>query len=145
MDFVDNQLDRGTGTIIGRAVAAEPRSDCSRPGCSRGCGCSGSGTYQALLIPDEAVGSDQAQKFVFVVDGENKAQYRHGEDRPAASTACASCARASRRRIGSSSRGMQRARPGRRRSTREERTIAPPADRRPAAGDGRGAARRLAR
>ena len=36
----------------------------------------GSGRYQAILVPDEAIGSDQSQKFVFVVDGESKAAYR---------------------------------------------------------------------
>jgi multidrug efflux system membrane fusion protein len=29
-----------------------------------------------VLVPDEAVGSDQSQKFVFVVDADNRAQYR---------------------------------------------------------------------
>ena len=36
----------------------------------------GSGQYRAILIPDEAVGTDQSQKFVYVVDAQNKAQYR---------------------------------------------------------------------
>src|SRR5262249_56208334 len=36
----------------------------------------GSGHYKALLIPDDAVQSDQAEKFVWVVDGDNKVHYR---------------------------------------------------------------------
>ena len=36
----------------------------------------GSGQYRAILLSDEAIGSDQSQKFVVVVDGEQKAQYR---------------------------------------------------------------------
>ena len=32
--------------------------------------------YQALLVSEEALGTDQGQKFVYVVDKENKAQYR---------------------------------------------------------------------
>ena len=36
----------------------------------------GSGQYRATLLPDEAIGSDQSQKYVFVVDGESKTQYR---------------------------------------------------------------------
>ena len=32
--------------------------------------------YPALLVIDRAVGSDQGQKYVFVLDAENKAQYR---------------------------------------------------------------------
>lgn len=32
--------------------------------------------YQALLVTDEAIGSDQGLKFVYVIDKDNKAQYR---------------------------------------------------------------------
>jgi len=75
MDFVDNQFDRGTGTIIARAVLPNP--DLSLlPGLFARLQLPGSGQYRAILIPDEAVGNDQAQKFVYVVDAENKAQYR---------------------------------------------------------------------
>jgi multidrug efflux pump subunit AcrA (membrane-fusion protein) len=35
----------------------------------------GSARYRALLIPDQAIGSDQDQKFVLVVDGQNKARF----------------------------------------------------------------------
>jgi multidrug efflux system membrane fusion protein len=31
---------------------------------------------QALLVSERAVGTDQSKRFVFVVDGENKAAYR---------------------------------------------------------------------
>jgi RND family efflux transporter MFP subunit len=75
MDFVDNQVDRGTGTIVGRAVLPNP--DLSLlPGLFARLQLPGSGQYRAILIPDEAIGSDQAQKFVYVVDAESKAQYR---------------------------------------------------------------------
>ncbi|TMK13168.1 MAG: efflux RND transporter periplasmic adaptor subunit, partial [Actinobacteria bacterium] len=75
MDFVDNQLDRGTGTIIGRALLPNP--DLSLiPGLFARLRLPGSGEYRAILVPDEAIGSDQSQKFVFVVDGESKAEYR---------------------------------------------------------------------
>jgi RND family efflux transporter MFP subunit len=75
MDFVDNQLDRGTGTIVGRALLPNP--DLSLiPGLFARLRLPGSGQYRAILLPDEAIGSDQSQKFVFVVDGESKAQYR---------------------------------------------------------------------
>jgi RND family efflux transporter MFP subunit len=75
MDFVDNQLDRGTGTIIGRAVLANPDLTLT-PGLFARLRLPGSGTYPAVLLPDAAVLYDQAQKFVFVVDGDDKAQYR---------------------------------------------------------------------
>src|SRR5437899_4349179 len=75
MDFVDNQLDRGTGTIVGRAVLPNP--DLSLiPGMFARLQLPGSGQYQAILLPDEAISSDQSQKFVYVVDGDSKAQYR---------------------------------------------------------------------
>jgi RND family efflux transporter MFP subunit len=75
MDFVDNQVDRGTGTIIGRAVL--PNSDLSLiPGLFARLQLPGSGLYRAILVPDEAIGSDQSQKFVYVVDSEGKAEYR---------------------------------------------------------------------
>jgi RND family efflux transporter MFP subunit len=75
MDFVDNQVDRGTGTIVGRAVLPNPDMSLL-PGLFARLRLPGSGRYRAILLPDEAIGSDQSQKFVFVVDGENKAQYR---------------------------------------------------------------------
>src|SRR5438132_1384565 len=75
MDFVDNQLDRGTGTIVGRALLPNP--DLSLiPGLFARLRLPGSGQYRAILVPDEAISSDQSQKFVFVVDGESKAEYR---------------------------------------------------------------------
>ena len=37
----------------------------------------GSPAYPALLIPDAAIASEQARKYVLVVDGENTAQQRY--------------------------------------------------------------------
>jgi RND family efflux transporter MFP subunit len=75
MDFVDNQLDPGTGTIIGRAVI--PNTDLLlSPGMFVRLRLPGSARHQATLLPDEAVATDLDQKFVWVIDGENKAQYR---------------------------------------------------------------------
>jgi RND family efflux transporter MFP subunit len=75
MDFVDNQIDRGTGTVVARALLPNP--DLSLlPGLFARLQLPGSGQYRAILIPDEAVGTDQSQKFVYVLDAENKAQYR---------------------------------------------------------------------
>jgi len=36
----------------------------------------GSGKYSALLLPDRAFGSDQAEKFVYVVNAEKKVEFR---------------------------------------------------------------------
>jgi RND family efflux transporter MFP subunit len=75
MDFVDNHLDAGTGTIIGRAVLPNPELLYS-PGLFARLRLIGSGNYRALLIPDQALLSDQSQKFVYVVGADGKAEYR---------------------------------------------------------------------
>jgi RND family efflux transporter MFP subunit len=81
MDFVDNRIDADTGTIIGRAVLPNPDLSLT-PGLFARLRLLGSGEYRALLIPDEAVGSDQAQKFVYVVAPDDTAQVRPVEIGP---------------------------------------------------------------
>jgi RND family efflux transporter MFP subunit len=75
MDFVDNQLDPLTGTMVGRAVLPNPDLLLA-PGMFVRLRLAGSGHYQAMLLPDEAVGTDQSQKFVWVVDDAGHVQYR---------------------------------------------------------------------
>jgi len=70
MDFVDNQLDAGTGTIIGRAVVPNPYRQFT-PGLFARLRLPGRGRFRALLVPDEAIASDQARKLVYVVDDQN--------------------------------------------------------------------------
>lgn len=67
MDFVDNQLDPGTGTMIGRAVMPNPYYAFT-PGLFARLRLPGRPRYRAFLIPDEAVVSDQSRKLVYVVD-----------------------------------------------------------------------------
>jgi multidrug efflux system membrane fusion protein len=75
MDFVDNQVNPRTGTIRGRAVF--DNSDGSyTPGLYARLKLVGSKTYDAVLIKDEAVGTDLGKKFVLVMDKDNKASYR---------------------------------------------------------------------
>jgi multidrug efflux system membrane fusion protein len=74
LDFVDNQVDEATGTMRVRGVFANPDHSL-QPGFFARVRVPGSSPYQALLIPDAAIGSDQDQKFVLVVDAQNKAQY----------------------------------------------------------------------
>jgi RND family efflux transporter MFP subunit len=71
MDFVDNRLDPNTGTMRGRAIFPNPDNSFT-PGLFARLRLPGSATYQAVLIPDAAVGSDQAEKFVLVVGKDNK-------------------------------------------------------------------------
>lgn len=67
MDFVDNQLDPGTGTMIGRAILPNPYYTLT-PGLFARLRLPGRARYRALLVPDEAVVSDQTRKLLYVVD-----------------------------------------------------------------------------
>jgi RND family efflux transporter MFP subunit len=70
MDFVDNVIDKSSGTIRGRAVFANPDLVLT-PGMFGRVRVPGSPTYQALLVPDAAIGSEQVRKFVLVVGTDN--------------------------------------------------------------------------
>lgn len=74
--FVDNQLNPATGTLRMRALLANPErrftpglyarvrlADDTRP-------------RRAVLVADRAIGTDQSKRFVLVLDGDGKAQYR---------------------------------------------------------------------
>jgi membrane fusion protein, multidrug efflux system len=66
MDFLDNRLDVSTGTLRGRAVV--PNKDFSiLPGQFGRVRLLGSAPYEALLLPDTAIATDQSRKIVFVV------------------------------------------------------------------------------
>jgi RND family efflux transporter MFP subunit len=76
MDFVDNVIDRSSGTIRGRAVFANPNG-LFTPGMFGRLRVPGSPPYTALLIPDAAIGSEQARKYVLVVDDGSVARQRY--------------------------------------------------------------------
>jgi membrane fusion protein, multidrug efflux system len=66
MDFLDNRLDLSTGTLRSRAVI--PNKDLSiLPGQFGRVRLIGSAPYEALLLPDTAIATDQSRKIVFVV------------------------------------------------------------------------------
>lgn len=70
MDFVENRLDVNTSTIQGRARV--PNRDLSlTPGLFVRVRLQGSGKFNATLIPDEAIGSNLGQKFVYVVNDQS--------------------------------------------------------------------------
>jgi len=75
MDFVDNQLDPTTGTIRGRAVVPNP-DDILTPGLFARVRLLGSGEYDALLIHDMAVLTDQDRKYVYILGANNTAERR---------------------------------------------------------------------
>ena len=76
MDFVDNVIERSSGTIRGRALLANP-DGVFTPGMFGRVRIPGSPPYEALLLPDTAIGSEQVRKFVLVVDGENIARAKY--------------------------------------------------------------------
>ena len=70
MDFLDNRLDLSTGTLRSRAVI--PNKDFSiLPGQFGRVRLIGSAPYEALLLPDTAIATDQSRKIVFVVKDDN--------------------------------------------------------------------------
>lgn len=75
MDFVDNALDVTTGTLQGRAIIPNPDLKLS-PGLFARLRLIGSGRYRAVLLPDSAVGTDQSERFVFVVGAGDKVERR---------------------------------------------------------------------
>ena len=75
MNFVDNRANPQTGTIRGRAVFDNADGSFT-PGLYARLKLVGSGTYSAVLINEEAVGTDLGKKFVLVMDADNKTTYR---------------------------------------------------------------------
>jgi membrane fusion protein, multidrug efflux system len=70
VDFLDNRLDASTGTLRARAVI--PNKDLSiLPGQFGRVRLIASAPYEALLVPDNAIATDQARKIVFVVKDDN--------------------------------------------------------------------------
>jgi len=67
IDFVDNVISTSSGTIRGRAIFANPNG-LFTPGMFGRIRVPGSPPHLALLIPDAAIGSEQARKYVLVVD-----------------------------------------------------------------------------
>lgn len=75
MDFVDNQLNPATGTIRGRAVLPNP-DGVFTPGLFARLRLLGSSEYNALLVNEMAVLTDQDRKYVYIVGPNGGAQRR---------------------------------------------------------------------
>ena len=76
MDFVDNVISPSTGTIRGRALFGNPNGVFT-PGMFARIRVPASPAYEALLVPDVAIGSEQARKFVLAIDKENTARAKY--------------------------------------------------------------------
>jgi RND family efflux transporter MFP subunit len=75
VEFIDNVIDRSTGTIRGRAQFANS-DGLFTPGMFARVQVPASAPYEALMVPDAAIGTEQVRKFVYIVDKENIARQR---------------------------------------------------------------------
>jgi multidrug efflux system membrane fusion protein len=75
VDSVDNRIDSTSGTIRVRARFDNANGQLV-PGLYARVKVGGGAPHQAMMVDDAAVGTDQDKKFVMVVDGDNRAQYR---------------------------------------------------------------------
>ena len=71
LNFIDNQVAREAGTIRARAVFANPTALIT-PGQFGRVRIPGSEPYQAILIPDSAIVTDQSRKIVLTVGADGK-------------------------------------------------------------------------
>lgn len=80
--FTDNQIDPGTGTLRVRATIPNPRLSAApwyllSPGQFVRVRVPIGPLRDAVLVPEKAIGSDQGQRFVYVVNAENTVERRN--------------------------------------------------------------------
>lgn len=75
MVFVDNEIDAATGTVRARALIENPDREFT-PGMFARVKLPGTTSYEALLINDSAVGTDQSVKYVLRIGKGNAVEYR---------------------------------------------------------------------
>src|SRR6202000_2363040 len=75
VDFVDNRITPGTGTMRVRGQWKN-WDTLLTPGFFVRVRVAASPKYKALLVPDDAVGVDQGQRYVLVVGADKKVEYR---------------------------------------------------------------------
>jgi len=75
LDFIDNRVDAGHGTIRARAVLDDPDSRFV-PGLFARVRLVAPKAFSAAFVDDRAIGTDLGRKFVLVVDDQSVVQYR---------------------------------------------------------------------
>lgn len=70
IDFIDNNVDPNTGTIQLRGVIPNANGALT-PGLFAQMRITGSGPYKTLLVPDIAVGAEQNERYLMVVEPDN--------------------------------------------------------------------------
>lgn len=78
IDWVDNQIDMGTGTLRARVLVTNERGLLT-PGMFVRLRVPLGPEQSSLLIPEQALGTDQGQRFVYVVGPEDEIEYRRVE------------------------------------------------------------------
>src|SRR5213595_2222382 len=76
IDFVDNRLDPGTGTIRARVVLKNWNPNFITPGFFVRVRIAGAAPYHAALIDDKVISSQQGVKYAFVVKPDNTIERR---------------------------------------------------------------------
>lgn len=76
LDFVDNAVDRSTGTIRARAEVPNPKG-LFVPGMFARVQVPGSPAYDALMVPDVAIAAEQTRRYVLVADAENTIRQKY--------------------------------------------------------------------
>jgi multidrug efflux system membrane fusion protein len=76
IDFVDNRLDPGTGTVRARAVLKNWNPNLITPGFFVRVRVAGATPYRAALIADKVISSQQGLKYAFVVKPDNTLERR---------------------------------------------------------------------
>jgi RND family efflux transporter MFP subunit len=76
IDFVDNAIDPSSGTIRGRAVFKNADGRLT-PGMFGRVRLAAHAPEEALLVPDEAIGTEQVRKFVLAIGKDNVAQPKY--------------------------------------------------------------------
>jgi multidrug efflux system membrane fusion protein len=75
LDFVDNRLNPQTGAVRMRATF-DNRAGVFVPGLAARIVMATSAPYTAVMVPERAIGTDQARKFVVVVAADGQPQFR---------------------------------------------------------------------
>lgn len=78
VNFVDNRVDQATGTLRLRGIFPNPKRILS-PGLFVRIRVPIGDPHPSLLISEQALGSDQGQNFVYVVNPKNEVTYRRVE------------------------------------------------------------------
>lgn len=75
LDFVENRIDEATGSLRGRALFNNP-NNLFTPGLFARIRLAGSGEYQAVMLPDDAIATDQTNRFVYTVAEDGAVAYK---------------------------------------------------------------------